>query len=322
MGGTMRATMLTFTAVLALGAAAVATAPKAVVAQDDARFTARSELVLLDVAVTDDRGGFVSGLPADSFRVLEEGRPQKVGFFAEQDAPATIGLLIDSSGSMLVNRDRMIAGITSLAESSNPDDEFLPLVFNERVTRVLDRHPEFTSDPLQLREALTNSLIVLGKTALYDALAEAIEGVGKGSHERRVVIVLSDGGDNASKSTFDELLKKVQASNVVIYTIALIDPIALDHNAGALRRLAKVTGGLAFEPKSRDGIGKAFHAIGADIRSRYTLAYEPEDTSSGKVKHVRVLVQTPDRKDVKVRTRTGYVAGSAEPTATQSEGSR
>lgn len=309
----MRATMLTFTALIALGAA--------IAAQDDARFTARSELVILDVAVTGDRGGFVSGLPADAFQVLEEGRPQKIAFFAEQDAPATIGLLIDSSGSMLVNRDRMIAGITSLAEASNPDDEFLPLVFNERVTRVLDSRAGFTSDPMQLRDALTNNLTVLGKTAFYDALSEAIDGVGKGNHERRVVIVLSDGGDNASKTSLDQLLKKVQASNVVIYSIALIDPIALGHNPGALRRLAKVTGGLSFEPKTRDVIGKAFRAIAADIRSRYTLAYEPADTSSGNVKHVRVLVETPDHKDVKVRTRTGYVAGSSETSPTQSEGS-
>jgi Ca-activated chloride channel family protein len=214
----------------------------------------------------------------------------------------------------------MIAGITSLAEASNPDDEFLPLVFNERVTRVLDSRADFTNDPMQLRDALTNNLTVLGKTAFYDALSEAIDGVGKGNHERRVVIVLSDGGDNASKTSLDQLLKKVQASNVVIYSIALIDPVALGHNPGALRRLAKVTGGLSFEPKTRDVIGKAFRAIAADIRSRYTLAYEPADTSSGNVKHVRVLVETPDHKDVKVRTRTGYVAGSSETSPTQSEG--
>ena len=300
----MRATMLTFTAVIALGAAMIT-------AQDNARFSARSELVLLDVAVTGDRGGFVSGLRADAFRVLEEGRPQAVAFFAEQDSPASIGLLIDSSGSMLVNRDSMIIGITSLAEASNPDDEFLPLVFNEHVTRVLPARSMFTSDPLELREALTNNLAVIGKTAFYDALSEAIEGVGKGTHERRVLIVLSDGGDNASRLSFDELLTKVQASNVVIYTIALIDPLSTGHDPGALRRLARLTGGLAFEPKRREVIGEAFRAIAADIRSRYTLAYEPSDTSSGSVKRVRVLVETPDRKDVKVRTRTGYIAGTA-----------
>jgi Ca-activated chloride channel family protein len=296
----MRVTMLSVTAWFALGAAVVS-------AQGDARFSARSELVVLDVAVTDDRGGFVSGLPAESFGVFEEGRPQTIAFFAEQDAPATIALLIDASGSMLVSRDRMIAGITSLAEASNPEDEFLPLIFNERVIPVLDSQTGFTSDPSELRTALTNNLTALGKTAFHDGLAAAIDGVGKGTHERRVVIVLSDGGDNASRMTFDELLTKVQASNVVIYTIALIDPITLGYNRGALRRLASVTGGLAFEPRTRDVVGKAFRAIAADIRSRYTLAYEPSETSGPGVKRVRVIVEPPNRKDVKVRTRTGYV---------------
>jgi VWFA-related protein len=296
----MRISMLSVTALLVLGATVL-------VAQDAARFSARSELVILDVAVTDDRGGFVSGLPAHAFRVFEDGRPQKVAFFAEQDAPASIALLIDASGSMLVSRDRLIASITSLAEASNPDDEFLPLIFNERVIPVLDSQSGFTSDSSELRTALTNNLTALGKTAFHDALATAIDGVNKGSHERRVMIVLSDGGDNASRMSFDELLEKVQASNVVIYTIALIDPITLGYNRGALRRLAKVTGGLAFEPRTRDAVGKAFRAIAADIRSRYTLAFEPLETSTPGVKHVRVVVEPPNRKDVKVRTRTAYV---------------
>jgi Ca-activated chloride channel family protein len=296
----MRVTVLGVTAWLVLGAALLS-------AQGDARFSARSELVLLDVAVTDDRGAFVSGLSAESFRVFEEGRPQKIAFFAEQDAPATIALLIDASGSMLVSRDRLVAGITSLAEASNPDDEFLPLIFNQRVIPVLDSETGFTSDPAELRTALTNNLTALGKTAFHDALAAAIDGVDKGGHERRVVIVVSDGGDNASRMTFDELLAKVQASNVVIYTIALIDPITLGYNRGALRRVAKVTGGLAFEPRTRDVVAKAFRAIAADIRSRYALAYEPSDMTSPGVQHVRVVVEPPNRKDVKVRTRTGYV---------------
>lgn len=123
--------------------------------------------------------------------------------------------------------------------------------------------------------------------------------------------MLSDGGDNSSRLSFDELLRKAQASNVVIYTIALIDRLTPGYDPGALRCLAKVTGGLAFDPKTKDAIGNAFRAIAADIRSRYTLAYEPTDTSSGTVKRVRVLVAAPDRKDVKVRTRTGYVAGTS-----------
>ncbi len=307
----MRVTLLSqavlhVTACLAIGLA-VLSAQGDGSPQTEARFSARSELVILDVAVTDDRGGFVSGLPAEVFHVFEERRPQKITFFAEQDAPATVALLMDASGSMLVSRDRMIAGITSLAEASNPDDEFLPLIFNEQVIPVLDSESGFTSDPSELRTALTKNLTALGKTAFYDALAAAIDGVSKGSHERRVVIVLSDGGDNASRLTFDELLQKVQASNVVIYTIAVIDPITLGYNRDALRRLAKVTGGLSFEPRTRDVVGRAFHAIAADIRSRYTLAFEPADASRPGVKRVRVVVEPPNRKDVNVRTRTGYV---------------
>ena len=300
----MRATMLYVTALIALGVAVLT-------AQDDARFSARSELVILDVAVTDNRGGFVSGLPADAFHVVEEGKAQKVAFFAEQDAPATIGLLIDASGSMLVNRDRIIAGITSLAEASNLEDEFLPLMFNERVMPVVASRSGFTSDPAGLRDALTNNIIAFGKTAFHDAVANAIDRLGKGTHERRLLIVMTDGGDNASQLTFDDLLMKVQASNVVIYTIALIDRLSPGYDPGALRRLAKVTGGLAFEPMRKEMVGDAFRSIAADIRSRYTLAYEPADTSSGGVKHVRVLVEAPHGKDVKVRTRTGYVAGTS-----------
>ena len=306
--------VLTIAAVIALGAA-LATAQKS------PSFSARSELVILDVAVTGDRGEFVGGLPQDAFHVFEEGHPQKLAFFAEQDAPATIGLLIDASGSMLTNRDRIIAGITSLAEASNPEDEFLPLVFNERVTPVLTRG-RFTRDPVELKDALTNNLVVLGKTAFHDAVAEAIDGVSKGSHERRVLIVLSDGGDNASRLTFDDLLTKVQASNVVIYTIALIDPITLGYNKDALRRVATVTGGLAFEPKTKPVVGKAFRAIAADIRSRYAVAYEPSDTSSGKLTHVRVSVDAPNHRNLKVRTRTGYVAGTATVSAGECEETR
>jgi len=312
----MRAKILLMMGLMALASAAIT-------AQRGASFSARSELVVLDVAVTDGRGGFVSGIPADAFRVLEEGRPQTVSFFAEQDTPASIALLIDASGSMLVTRDRMIAGITSLAESSHPDDEFLPLVFNERVRHVVPSESHFTSDPKELREALTNSLDVQGRTAFHDALAEALEGITHGQHERRVLIVLSDGGDNASHLTFNEVLQKVQASNVVIYTIALLDPLSLERNPKGLRRLAEVTGGLAFEPRSVSVVGKVFRSIAADIRSRYTLAYEPaESQSDGRLKRVSVLVHAPDRKGLKVRTRTGYVAAAPATPAVDDEDSR
>jgi VWFA-related protein len=317
----MRAKILLTMGMMALGAVAI-TAQRET-AQREARFSTRSELVVLNVAVTDGRGAFVGGLPADAFRVLEERRPQMVSFFAEQDAPASIALLIDASGSMLVTRDRMIAGITSLAELSHPDDEFLPLVFNERVTYVVPSESHFTSDPRELRDALTNSLNVQGRTAFHDALAEGLEGISHGQHERRVLILLSDGGDNASHSSFNEMLEKVQASNVVIYTIALLDPLSLERNPKGLRRLAEVTGGLAFEPRSVSMVGKVLRSIAADIRSRYTLAYEPaESVADGRLKRVSVLVHAPGHNGLKVRTRTGYVSGTPATPVDDGEDSR
>ena len=278
-------------------------------AAGQSHFSARSDLVVLNVAVTNDRGGFVGGLPADSFRVFEEGQLQKIGFFAEQDAPATIGLLIDASGSMLENRDRVIAGVTEFAKASHSDDEFLPLVFNEQVSAVLPPHKRFTDDPHELREALTQSLNARGRTAFHDALAEAVDGVSRGRHARKVLIVLSDGGDNASRLTFDEALEKVLASNVVIYSIALVDPLALDRNPKALKRLAEGTGGLAFQPSRVSAVSRVFESIAQDIRSRYTLAYEPVDSGDGRLRHVRVTVTAPGGIGLKVRTRTGYVSG-------------
>jgi VWFA-related protein len=282
------------------------------IAAAQTHFSARSDLVVLNVAVTDGKGGFVSGLPAEAFQVIDEGKRQKVAFFAEQDAPATIGLLVDASGSMMENRDRVIAGITEFAKASHPDDEFLPLVFNEHISAVLPSDQHFTSDPDTLREGLTHSLSARGRTAFHDALAQAIDGVSRGRHERKVLVVLSDGGDNASTRTFNDAFEKVLASNVVIYSIAIVDPLALDKNPKALRRLADGTGGLAFQPRRMSVVPKVFDAIAHDIRSRYTLAYEPTDEGTdGQLRRVRVNVASPGKSNLKVRTRTGYITVAA-----------
>ncbi len=299
----------------ALATAILTLLPRAhVEGQQGPTFSAHSELVVLHVTVRDKKGAYVTGLTKDAFNVIEDGQAQTVTLFTDTDTPATIGLLIDSSGSMWQHRPVTIASATAFAQARHPQDEIFAIAFNEYVTPVLPTASPFTSDGGVLRVALERNVASRGRTALYDAIAGGVEYLSRGTRERKVLVLLSDGGDNASRITFDELLEKVQASNVVIYTIALIDPIALGHNAGALRHLAKVTGGLAFEPKTKAVIGNAFHTIAADIRSRYTLAYEPDDTSSGRVKRVRVVVATPDHKHVKVRTRTGYVAGSTDAT--------
>lgn len=285
-------------------------------------FSARSDLVVLNIAVTDPRGAFVSGLSQESFKVVDEGQPQKIEFFAEQDAPATIGLLIDASGSMLEKRDRVIAGVAEFARASHPEDEFLPLVFNEQITTVLTPG-RFTSDPAELRDALTQALAARGRTAFHDALAEAVEKVGQGRYERKVLIVLSDGGDNASRLSLNEAFDRVLASNVVIYSIALVDPLALDQNPKALRRLADGTGGLAFQPSNVSVVGRAFQSIAHDIRSRYTVAYAPPDSvTDGHLRRIRVVIEAPGRTGLKVRTRTGYITDASPAVSAGRRGDR
>jgi Ca-activated chloride channel family protein len=310
----MRRTILV---IAALAIAGVST----IIAQDAPHFSAHSDLVVLDIAVTDRRGGFVGGLPQQSFRVFEEGRPQEVSFFAEQDAPATIGLLIDSSGSMVENRSRVIAAIETFAWASHPDDEFLPLAFNERVTTVLPPDRLFTSDATELRTSLTRNLTAYGRTAFHDAVSDALGRLSQGTHERRALIILSDGGDNASRRAFDEVLQQVQASNVVIYSVALVDPLSRDQNPKALRRLADATGGLAFEPRRVSAVGAVLGTIAADIRSRYTLAYAPpEAKGDGRLRRIEVSVHGPSGGKLNVRTRTGYIP--AVPSTAEAGGSR
>jgi Ca-activated chloride channel homolog len=292
--------------------AALAIAGVSIAAQDSPHFKAHSDLVVLDIAVTDGRGGFVGGLPQQSFHVFEEGRPQDVSFFAEQDAPATIALLIDSSGSMAESRDRVIAGVETFALASHPEDEFLPLLFNEGVAAVLPYDRRYTSDPGELRTRLTRSFSAYGRTAFHDAVAAALEGLSHGGHERRALIVLSDGGDNASRLSFNEVLQQVQSSNVVIYTVALLDPLSHDSNPKALRRLAEATGGLSFEPHRLSAVGAVLGTIAADIRSRYTLAFAPpESNGDGRLRRIHVTVQGPRGGKLNVRTRAGYIPAAS-----------
>jgi VWFA-related protein len=275
-------------------------------------FSAKSELVVLHVTVTDRHGRFIGSLPMDAFHVLEEGRPQTIDFFAEQDTPASVALLIDGSGSMMKSRDLIVAGITGLADASHPEDEFLPLPFNEKLIHVLPASAPFTRDRSRLRNALTEGLGARGLTALHDSLIAALGDLDGGSHERKVLIVLSDGGDNASHASFDAMMRKVLASNVVIYGVSIEDPQSIERDPETLRKLARATGGIVYEPRRTSDVMRVLQEIAADIRSRYTLAYVPGvQTVDGDLRQVTVRVDVPGRSGVRVRTRTGYVPGDA-----------
>ena len=290
---------------LAIVALAYATTPSAA---PQAQFTARSELVVLNVRVTDRGGGYATGLTADSFRIFEEGQPQEVRFFESADAPVTVGLIIDSSGSMREVRDRVIAASAEFVESSNPDDEVFALVFSDSVHAVLDASSPFTGSVDTLRNALTDVFQPDGRTALYDAIAEGLAYATHGSRDRRALVVVSDGGDNASRITLGEVKKRAEASDAIIYAVALADPFDLDSDPKRLKGIAEASGGKAYAPKNVAGVHQAFSEIVRDIRHSYTMGYEPSRTDQrGGFRRISVEARASDGRRLSVHTRKGYV---------------
>jgi VWFA-related protein len=277
-------------------------------------FSADSELVVLQVTVTDRTGAFVEGLPAEAFSIVEDGQAQTLRLFADTDTPVTVGLLVDSSASMHSSRHLIIAGAAAFAAASHPQDEVFALAFNEDVTASLPPSAPFTSDSVVLEAALERSVSARGRTALYDAISIGVDYLSRGTRERRVLVVLSDGGDNASRATRAAAVRKAQASNAVIYTVALIDPLSRDANPALLEELAQASGGVAFRPHDPQRIAEALGQVARHIRHGYTLGYAPTNPAhDGAFRRIRVVVTAPPGRRFVVRTRSGYMAGVRTP---------
>jgi VWFA-related protein len=292
-------------------AAGILAAAAAVPPQDLPVFKAQSELVVLHVAVKDRRGAYVGGLSSDAFEVLEDGRSQPIALFAPEDSPVTVGLIIDSSGSMMRVRDRVLAASSSFIQSSNPRDEVFALAFNDDIRIVPDSPPHFFGDADTLRRLVAGVFIPAGRTKLYDAIAEGLSYVSTGTRNRRVLVVLSDGGDNASQSTFADALLLTQASNVVVFAIAVVDPLDEAATPKLLKQIAEGSGGAAFTPRDISEVDEAFQQIARDVRSSYTIGYAPFNTTLRPgLRRIRVEVHATDGRRLSARTRTAYLAGT------------
>jgi len=160
--------------------------------------------------------------------------------------------------------------------------------------------------------SMSQAITARGMTAIYDGILDGLERVGRGQHTRQVLIVVSDGDDNASRATLDEVIKQVHESDATIYTIALIDPLTREGDPGLLSRLAQATGGESYRPRRVEEIGSAFERIARDIRSAYTLAYTPTAAAAAsngerhRRRTIRVYVRPADGRALRVRTRDGY----------------
>ena len=275
---------------------------------DQFTFAVKVGMVVLHATVLDSKGILVSGLDKENFQVFEDGVLQKIDSFSHEDIPVTVGLVVDNSGSMGPKRAEVIAAALAFARSSNPQDQMFVVNFNEKVSFGLPDDTPFTDEADRLRTAMSR-IAADGMTALYDAVATALKHLKQGNRDKKVLIVISDGGDNASSYKLAQIMVMARQSDAIIYTIGLFDEDDPDKNPGALKQLAKATGGESFLPESVKDAVPICERIARDIRNQYTMAYIPANgKQDGTYRVVQVKAGAPGRGRLVVRTRAGYYA--------------
>lgn len=272
----------------------------------DNEFTFHNDvrLVLLDVSVHDHQGKFVPGLMRANFSVSEDGHPQVISVFDDQDAPVSMGILVDESASMTLKRTQVLTAADTLISESNPADEAFVLNFNDNVTPGLPAGESFSSKRPELRTALDRGS-PRGKTALYDAVIDGLHDLRSGTRGRRTLVLITDGGDTASVHKRADVISQLEASNATVYAIGLVEQDAYEVDPGFLKQLAHISGGDAIFPQNVAGVTEACQKIAKEIRSRYTVGYIPRDSGSA-LRHIHVRVSAPDHSGITVLTRTSY----------------
>lgn len=263
-----------------------------------------SRLVLLDVSVKDSKGGFVSGLTQDQFKIFEDGKQQVISQFANADVPVTVGIVVDESGSMRPKRPEVLTAALEFIHDSNPQDEMFVVNFNERARRGLPDLVPFSDNINQLRLALWQGEPE-GRTALYDAVELALRQLQLGRRAKQALVVISDGGDNVSKHNLQDVTHDLLNSLATVYTVGIFDQDDPEKNPGVLEKLAHISGGAVYFPKQLDQVIPICKQIAKDIRTRYTLGYIP--AMEGKpIRHIKVVASSPLHENLIVRTRTSY----------------
>jgi Ca-activated chloride channel homolog len=272
------------------------------------------DLVVLHVTVTNPQGEFVADLTENEFKVSEDKVQQKISFFSKDDIPVTMGLVIDNSGSMREKRAQVNAAAMTFVKTSNPQDEAFVVNFNDEY--YLDTDGDFTSDQRDLNDALSR-IDTRGSTALYDAVIGSLDHLKKGHKDKRVLLLITDGDDDASRMSFEDSIKAAEKSNATIYTVGVFsdddrknDKRMVRHSKKVLEELAEATGGQAYFPDNLDQVTPLCEQIAREIRNQYTIGYYPTNSAkdgSFRMVHVDVIPAEHHEK-LTVRTRTGYYA--------------
>ncbi len=270
------------------------------------RFSVSVQMVALQATVLTSKGSFVKGLRQHNFQVYEDNRQQTIGLFRHSDDPVAIGLVVDNSGSMRRKHSAVLAAAKAFARNSNPKDELFVVSFNEQVNLGLGRAQLFSANSRELERALP-STVGGGKTALYDALETGLSHVHQLKQDKKALILISDGGDNASTHTVEQVMSDATNSDVVIYTIGLFGKYEDETNPAFMKQIAYVTGGEAFLPSRPGQAASNCRRIAQTIRNEYTVGYSPNNQEpDGKFRAIRLRVTSARQGKVVVRTRIGY----------------
>lgn len=278
---------------------------------DDRVLKVNTDLVTLNITVTDLYGRFVSGLKKNAFSVYDENSQQEIEFFSDEDSPVSVGILFDVSGSM--NGEKIIKArdaLSKFVDTSHPMDEYFLIAFNKRAQLLLDRTRDGKAvlDKLQMVQPKEN-------TALYDAVYLGVDKVTRGAHQKRALIIISDGQDNNSRYTFSDVRKQLKESDVSVYAIGILDGKdsgSMDGIKGQayLDELTGVTGGRSFYPQTNAELDEIFERIALELRHQYSIGYRPANfNNDGKWRKLKVKVKPPrGLPRLFIRTREGYYA--------------
>jgi len=280
--------------------------------QEDAPTIFRTEtrVVVCNTTVVDKSGHLVTDLSRENFAVSENGVAQKITDFKHEDVPVSLGLIIDNSGSMRTKRGGVEAASLALVRDSNPDDEVFVVNFNDEAFLDMPKRKNFTNDIGELEEALTR-IDSRGGTAMRDALRFSIDHLReKGGRDKKVLVAVTDGVDNASFTKQDDLIKAAQQTGVLFYAVGLLEDED-KNDAGKAKKdltaLAEATGGETYFPKDVSDVDRIAHVVAHDIRNQYTIQYTPSNnTMDGSYRQIKVTVNAPGH--LTVRSRTGYYA--------------
>lgn len=277
----------------------------------DEQLIINADLITLTVTVTNIYDRYISGLSKNAFTITDDKVPQEITFFSDEDAPVSVGVVFDVSGSM--GRDKVSRAREALRrfiETSHEGDEYFLIGFNSRAQLLMDR----TRNSDAVLDKLT-FVPTKGTTALYDACYLGVEKVSRGTHPKRAILVISDGQDNSSRYTFTELRRMLKESDVVIYAVGILDSNDMGSGLGMagqaiLDEIASVSGGKAFFPNTAAEMNEIFERIAVELRHQYSIGYKPSNfVNDGKWHKIKVKV-TPPRGLPKlfVRSKEGYFA--------------